>query len=440
MKDENKIIREEVEAFKKEISNRTEEFNTKLIEKDREIKECQDEIAAFKEQNRKLIENNCRNQEKIENEKVDLVEANKNNMDKKDEVIESIEKENERLRDEEVKVGHKNKQIKADYAAKELLLEEINEKLEKGRNENEVLKKQIKTMKEKEIKILQNDVQKFKTKVEEQEALNQENRQTINQLNDYLKEIKETNKRLVINNRYSQHNDQSSRSHAVEHDARQDNTIQGDRIDESKIVKIYIGNIDEEATEADVKNTLRIPEENEKVTLHKKERKHTRVQCRYGPDCRFKHLCKFQHNEHLEESTKYAIIEVDESLKEDILSHDGQALYENKLIIEECHRPEENKTLRKVCKFYMQSNCTNGKDCGYAHPMECRNYKRTGTCNYGKNCKYLHRQNNEKNNQKTQNLCNMEGIVRYILECLPQMNSVPHVNTWNQQGIPPLMR
>ena len=53
LKDENKIIREEVEALKKEISNRTEEFNTKLIEKDREIKECQDEIAAFKEQNRK---------------------------------------------------------------------------------------------------------------------------------------------------------------------------------------------------------------------------------------------------------------------------------------------------------------------------------------------------------------------------------------------------
>ena len=37
LKDENKIIREEVEALKKEISNRTEEFNTKLIEKGREI-------------------------------------------------------------------------------------------------------------------------------------------------------------------------------------------------------------------------------------------------------------------------------------------------------------------------------------------------------------------------------------------------------------------
>ena len=150
-------------------------------------------------------------------------------------------------------------------------------------------------------------------------------------------------------------------------------------------------------------------------------------------------MCKFQHNEYLEESIKYGIIEVDESLKDDILSYDGQVLFENKMIIEECHRTQ-NKAPRKVCKFYMQMNCTKGKDCGYAHPMECRNYKRTGSCNYGKNCKYLHRQNNEKLNQNTQNLSNMEGMMRYILECLPQMNSVPHMNNWNQQVIPPLRR
>ena len=177
------------------------------------------------------------------------------------------------------------------------------------------------------------------------------------------------------------------------------------------------------------------------MTLHEKDRKLTRVLCRYGQECRFKHLCKFQHNEHLEESNKYAIVEVDESVKDDILSYDGHSLIENKMIIEECHRTEENKTLRKVCKFYMQSKCKKGKDCGYAHPMECRNYKRTRSCNYGNNCKYLHRQNNEKNNQNTQNLYNMEGIVRYMLECLPQTNSVPQMNNWNnQQVIPPLIR
>ena len=240
LKDDNKIIREQVEALREEISNRTEEFNSKLIEKDREIKECQDEIAALKEQNKTLIENSCRIQEKLEKDKDDLVEANKQNMEKKDEITERIEEENERMRDEVVKVGHENKQCKADIAAKELLQDELKEKFEKGRNDNEGLKKQIKMLKEKEIKILQNDVQKFKTKVEEQEALNQENRQTINQLNDYLKDIKEANKRLIINNRHGQQKDQSTISHAVEHDAIQYNNIQDDRIDKSTIVNIYI--------------------------------------------------------------------------------------------------------------------------------------------------------------------------------------------------------
>ena len=56
--------------------------------------------------------------------------------------------------------------------------------------------KQIKNLKEKEIKSLNEQLKTYKEKAEEEEGKVEESRRTINSLNEYLSDIKEINKEL----------------------------------------------------------------------------------------------------------------------------------------------------------------------------------------------------------------------------------------------------
>ena len=74
--------------------------------------------------------------------------------------------------------------------------EELVQKVEKERGEKDNLQRQIRNIKEKDIKKLQNEVQIFKEKTEELEGKEEENKRTINSINDYLNYMKRVNKEL----------------------------------------------------------------------------------------------------------------------------------------------------------------------------------------------------------------------------------------------------
>ena len=101
------------------------------------------------------------------------------------------------------------------------------------------------------------------------------------------------------------------------------------------------------------------------------------------------------------------IIEVNKSEKADILKFDGELLMNSELIIEEM--PNKFKTVlkNKICRYFKENKCNKGKYCMFLHPMECRNFKATGQCRFGNNCRYEHKEGNgqQRVNESSNFIC-----------------------------------
>ena len=295
------------------------------------------------------------------------------------------------------------------------------------------MNKQIKNLREKDIKNLSEQVKTYKEKAEEEESKVEENRRTINSLNEYLSDLKKVNKDLINGKDRSERQKERNSNERNEMEEQIYNTHQ-------KKVEIYVGNIDDEIEETDLRTIF--DDDDAKITIKRKERKPTRVRCKNEDDCRYGHSCKFIHMKELQESIKYAIIEVNENKKDDILKYDGEVIGGNEIIVEERKNPniiDNNKGMkRSICKYYKEGRCNRGIECWFEHPKECMFYKKTGNCRFGEQCKYVHLNNNNNNIRRpnVSNLGVMEGMMRNMMKFLPQQQFLPqHIFP---QTVPPI--
>ena len=160
--------------------------------------------------------------------------------------------------------------------------------------------------------------------------------------------------------------------------------------------------------------------------VKEKVRKKTKQACREEDSCKYGHNCRFLHMKELNETTKYAIIEIPQTEKEDMLRKDGKKVMSKNVILEEINnvQKDESEIRSKVCTFYLNRKCSKGNGCSYRHPKECRDFL-SGQCKYGKECKFAHIR---VNSGTAQNLGQMEGLLRYLAtQILPQRPTfVPH--------------
>ena len=285
---------------------------------------------------------------------------------------------------------------------------------------------------------LKEDVRIFKEKVEEMEGISSQNSKTIINLNQYLEDLREVNKKLVVNGRGNEKYSDSQRisiddkipiivhKNNYEYNYEYNNQNEGHYEEMKEMeIRIYVGNIDESATEEEIKRILEL-NRNDKVEIKVKRRKQTKQVCREEGNCRYKHFCKYVHLDELYETMKYAVIEVGVSKKNEVLSKDGYRINEKEIIVEEYPRIGDKKiTNTKVCTFFLQKKCNKGNQCTYRHPKECTFYKETGNCRYANNCRFAHmkKQNGEQvegTMLKNQNLEQMEGMMRYMAQFLPR--------------------
>ena len=424
IKEENKEIKQQIQSLREELvllreenKKQKEEFNKILEEKENKLKESE--------------EANKRNEEEIEslrNENKNIFEKNIENLELKDDVINEMQQENETQQDIIQQLRNENKQINAEKNGAELLLQEKSEETKKLSGDKNALEKQIKKKEKddkKEIDKLKEDVQLFKQKVEENEGISNQTNRTINNLNQYLEDLRDANKRLLTrgNEIKESHRRQEEISindsiHmlASRNGNQEYNNQQDERQHEEMKVKIYVGNIDEAANEEDIRKVLEL-DRNDKVEIKVKTRKQTKQGCREEEYCEYKHFCKFVHLQELYETMKYAAIEVGESRKDYVLRKDGYEFMEKDIIVEEYPKISETRnTNTKVCSFYLKRKCSKGTQCTYRHPKECTYYKQTGQCKYEKNCKFAHMKNQHQN----QNLEQMEEMMRYMTQFLPR--------------------
>ena len=159
----------------------------------------------------------------------------------------------------------------------------------------------------------------------------------------------------------------------------------------------------------------------------------TKQLCREEP-CKYGHNCRFIHAKELNETTKYAIIEIPQREKLNLMKKDGKRLMSKELIIEEINQVNQGEVRNKVCTFYLNHSCTKGSRCNYKHPKECRDFG-SGQCRYGSKCNFAHFRNKSG---ATQNFGQVEGLLRYLAtQLLPQRPAtfVPqHLSQLTPQG------
>ena len=98
-------------------------------------------------------------------------------------------------------------------------------------------------------------------------------------------------------------------------------------------VLVYVGNIDGNADEEDLRYMLEIPTENE-IIFKEKVRKRTKVQCKDQINCEYGHKCRYIHTNELNETMKYALIETTADKVGEITKYDGELLKNTPLIID----------------------------------------------------------------------------------------------------------
>ena len=391
-----------------------------------------DELKLQMEKNNEQLNKRVETLEKLvqalQEENKQLVQSNRQNMEKKDEMIERLDKENQEMRDVIQQLNTRNKRTEADKVGVSVLLDEAREEVKKVTAEKQTIIKQ-KSQREKETTKAQDETRQYKELAEELKCKQEEQRRTINNLNNYLDNVKGLNKELLEKSSPQSSNHVETTASNVNSRQQQVNV---DNSNNSKKIKLYIGNIDAHADTEQLKQVLNI-DTNVDIEFNGKERKTTRVRCREeenGGRCKYGHACKWVHIGEENETLRYCTILVDEDKKDEYLQLNNSLLLTKKLIIEEVPNITIKKTEKKVCRFYLEDKCTR-QNCIFLHPKECNSYK-DGKCTYGQNCKYAH----IKRENQTQNFGGVEGMLRYMAQFLPQRQYLPQ--TFSQ--ITPPMR
>ena len=129
------------------------------------------------------------------------------------------------------------------------------------------MNKQIRSRKEKDIKSIHEQLKIYKEKAEEEEGKVEGSRRTINSLNEYLSDVKKINKDLIDKGKDSSERQQlESEERNVNEREEMDRQLDNEH---QKKVKIYVGNIDDDIEEKDLRTIF---EDDAEITLKRKER------------------------------------------------------------------------------------------------------------------------------------------------------------------------
>ena len=386
-----------------------------------------------------------------------LKTANILNLEKKDEIIQSLGNENEELKDEIAKLKNelKIKNIEIDEATaaingNQLIIEEYEGKEKQTKKENKQVNNELKTLKE--------TVDAYKIKSEDLEGQVMENITTINSLNDYIRTLKNVNREAINRSWGEGKNNSNYDSAQSEEDKDYQEEINQRKIEENtSLATIYIGNLDQEINEEVCKTFFEL-EENTNINIKYKERKRTKRACKYEYNCKYGRSCKWLHMNELNESIKYAEIEVPQTEKDRCLNKDGEIIINNKIIVEEVvkNKQTNENTRMPECRYYKKGNCRFGNKCKFRHENQnikydkpCKYYS-DGHCRQGTMCKYkhnieMHGQENQENNYRNGNkkfqvgveerITKLEQLIRNYFQTPQAMAPISRVpNTGIQPG------
>ena len=100
----------------------------------------------------------------------------------------------------------------------------------------------------------------------------------------------------------------------------------------------------------------------------------------------------------------YAIMQVKENDKEEVLAFDGTSVNGRQIVVELARKSkylkdakddggedEEEEKSKTTCKFYLEGRCNKPKgQCRFAHPKPCLFHSQGKHCKFGEKCKFAH--------------------------------------------------